>query len=426
LTKPIGPIRLSADWVIPIDRSPMSDAAILIDAEGRIAELGPSGNVPSPPGAQTAHFPGAALLPGLVNAHTHLELTGLAGKVDDADFTQWIRGVRELKASLTPDWFATAARQGVRESFAAGITYVLDTGDSGAVFAALAELGGAGTVYQEVFGPHPDQVAASIAELTDKAAAARSKATHRLNVGISPHAPYTVSAPLYRAVARLAQTGRYPIAVHLAESAAETDFVVHGKGPFADAWQARGIPPLADQRPNDPAARRSPVAWLDAQGILTPQTLVIHAVQVDALDLAILAERSVGIAICPLSNRRHGHGDPPLKAMRQAGIKVAVGTDSVLSVGKLDLFAEMRAARALAGLSARRALALGTAEAARLASPAADFGSLTKGLWGDVVAVALPGTPDQDPEERVLLAGPDQILATYATGRLVYRQGHPT
>ncbi|MFN0178699.1 MAG: amidohydrolase family protein [Gemmatimonadales bacterium] len=426
MTKPAGPIRLSADWVIPIDRSPMFDAAILIDAEGRIAELGPAGNVPSPPGGQTAHFAGAALLPGLVNAHTHLELTGLAGKVDDADFTRWIRGVRELKADLTADWFATAARQGVRDCFAAGITYVLDTGDSGAVFGALIELGGAGTVYQEVFGPHPDQVATSLAELTEKAATARSKAPRRVNVGISPHAPYTVSAPLYRAVARLAQVGRYPIAVHLAESPAETAFVVHGQGPFADAWQARGIPPLADQRPNDPAARRSPVAWLDAQGILTPQTLVIHAVQVDAQDVAILAERNVGVAICPLSNRRHGHGDPPLKAMRQAGIKVGVGTDSVLSVGKLDLFAEMRAARTMAGLSARRALALGTAEAARLASPAADFGSLTKGLWGDVVAVALPGTPDQDPEERVLMAGPDQILATYASGRLVYRQGHPT
>lgn len=425
MIQPVVPVRLSADWVLPIDRPPIRDAAVLIGADGRIAAVGPVASVPLPSGGREERFIGAALMPGLVNAHTHLELTGLATRVEPTDFPGWIRSVRELKAGLGPEWFAAAARQGVKDAFAAGITYLLDTGDSGAVFGALTELGGAGVVYQEVFGPHPAQADASRADLARRAEAARRSVGARVVVGVSPHAPYTVSGPLYRSVARLAEEHQYPIAVHLAESLAETAFVTRGEGPFADAWSARGIPPLAEQCPNDPTARRSPVAWLDAHGVLTKDTLVIHAVQLDAADLGILAARGVGLAHCPCSNQKHGHGDAPLAAILQAAIRVGVGTDSVVSVGRLDVFGEMRAARALGRLSAAQALSLGTRDGARLVAAAPDFGTITGGHWADLVAISLPDGQGVPPDEQILAAGPEQVLATYASGRLVYRSGHP-
>ena len=105
---------------------------MLIGSDGRIEAAGPASQVPAPPGVPELSFGGAALMPGLVNAHTHLELTGLAGQVDEADFAAWIRRVRQVKSALTPEWFKAAARQGVRDGFAAGITTFLDTGDSGA------------------------------------------------------------------------------------------------------------------------------------------------------------------------------------------------------------------------------------------------------------------------------------------------------
>lgn len=427
MTQARRPIRLTADWVLPIAAPPIRDGAILIGPDGRIEAVGPGPAVPAPPDAWHHPYPNAAVLPGLVNAHTHLELTGLAGRVDQAEFSHWIRAVRELKAGLEPEWFVAAARRGVREAFAAGITFVYDTGDSGAIFAALTAEGGAGVGYQEAFGPHPDQVTQSMAALAEQIARAQGAAGPRVVVGVSPHAPYTVSAALYRAVAEWANARGLPMAVHLAESAAESAFVTEGGGPFGSAWRARAIPPLALQWP-EPAARRSPVAWLDAHGVLGPTTLAIHTVQLDQADIDLLATRQVPIAHCPVSNRRHRHGDAPLAALRRSGLRVGVGTDSVISVDRLDLFAEMRAARHLAGLTAREALSMGTHDAARLLSSAPDFGTLEAGFWADLAVVDLgpPPPPRPDPEEGVLAAAPDRVVATYATGRVVYRAGPVT
>ncbi len=420
----VPPTRVTADWLVTLDGPPVAGAAILLDAQGRIAALGPAATVPSPPGAVTVALPGAALIPGLVNAHTHLELTGLDGQVEEADFTRWIRGVRELKAGLSPDWFRAAARQGVRDAFAAGITMVLDTGDSGAVLPALAELGGAGVVYQEVFGPDPAQCEASMAGLDAALDRLRPYCSDRVRLGVSPHAPYTVSGPLYRAVAELAVRAGLPIAVHLAESEAESRFVSEDQGPFAEAWRARGIPPLAQhgRPPAEAAARRSPVAWLDAHGVLGPATLCIHTVQLDQADRAVLAARGVGIAHCPVSNRRHGHGDSDSAALVASGLTVGVGTDSVVSVGPLDMFAELRAARLLLGTSARETLRHGTLAGAALAGMAADRGALTVGRFGDIAAIRLPEVGDPDlVEELILGAEAKSVVATFASGLMVHR-----
>src|SRR5207247_77508 len=145
---------------------PNQDGAVLVDVGGRIAAIGPNSQVPTPPEVEALEFPAAVLVPGLVNCHTHLELTHLAGRNAERDFVQWIRAIRTLKDATPPAEFSRAAEQGVRDCWAAGVTCVADTGSSGSPLEALARLGARGIYYQEVFGPDPAQCAASAAELT--------------------------------------------------------------------------------------------------------------------------------------------------------------------------------------------------------------------------------------------------------------------
>jgi 5-methylthioadenosine/S-adenosylhomocysteine deaminase len=395
---------------------PIPGGALLLDEGGRVAAIGPDAAVPAPPGVARSDFPNAAILPGLVNAHTHLELTGFAGLADDADFAAWIRRIRALKAERGADAFLAAAREGLAQCHAAGVTTVADTGDSGAVIQALAEAGGSGIAYHEVFGPHPDQWRESLAGLQQRVGELRRFVSDRVRLGVSPHAPYTVSAELYVAVARYAGREGLPMAVHLAESEAESAFLHDASGAFAEAWSARGIP-------LPPLPGRSPVAWLESHGVLGERTLAIHVVRAGQGDVARLARSRTAVAHCPLSNRRHGHGAAPLASFLAAGLRVGVGTDSVASVGVLDLLAEARAARALAGLDAEAALALATREAARAIGLEKEVGTLAVGRWGDVAAVAIPDAATADAAmEAALASRPGDVAETLLGGRTVHRR----
>lgn len=406
---------------------PIRDGAVLIGADGRIVAVGPDAAVPRPEGVPETSLERAALVPGLVNTHTHLELTGFDGQVDDDAFADWIIRLRSLKAARTPEQFLDAARAGVRDCWAAGVTTVADTGDTGAAIRALHELGGSGICYQEVFGPHPDQRDVGMAFLRQRVTELRPLTTPRLRLGVSPHAPYSVSGPLYAAVAAFAAAEELPIAVHLGESQAETDLVTRGEGPFAELWKRREIPAPSQhptERP-DATRTRSPVAWLDHHGVLGPRTLAIHVIQVDAADIALLSHRGVAVAHCPLSNRRHEHGDAPLAALLQAGVLVGVGTDSVASIPRLDLMAETRAARILGALDAESALALCTRDAAAALGMQGEVGQLVRGAWGDVAAMALRDDAPSDLYEAVLAAGVGDTLVTWLAGREVYRRSGP-
>ncbi len=409
--------RLAARWLLPIEGPPVEHGALLIGADGRIAAVGPEASVPRPPDVETESFGDAVLLPGLINTHTHLELSGLAEGAPGSDFPAWVRRLRRRKAERTPVEFLGAAMQGLAGCWAAGVTTVGDTGDSGAVIQALAEAGGSGIAYLEVFGPHPAQWKESLAGLQRQVDAAGKFAGERVMIGVSPHAPYTVSGRLYAATAAWAGDETLPVAVHLAESSAETELLAQGKGGFAEAWQERGIPlpaPLG----------RTPVEWLDCHGVLGDRTLCIHLVQIAPGDIGVLARADASVAHCPLSNRAHGHGVAPIGAFLGAGLRVGVGTDSVVSVGTLDLLAETRAAAALADLDADRALELCTLSGARALGLDQTVGSLRAGKWGDCAVVQPPeATAALAPAARVLASGPRNVVATFVGGKAVHRVG---
>ena len=349
-----------------------------------IAAIGPDAMVPRPPDVEEARFADAVVLPGLVNAHTHLELTGLDRQVPESDFPSWIRHLIALKAGRSAADFLAAARQGLQDCWGSGVTTVADTGDSGAVIEALSEAGGSGIAYHEVFGPHPAQAPEALAAAAARCEQLRRFETGRVRLGISPHAPYSVSGDLYRLVGEFARERDLPLAVHLAESEDESLLLEQARGGFAEAWAGRGIPP-----PALPGC--SPVAWLERHGVLSARTLCIHLVRADQADIARVARAGAAVAHCPRSNARHGHGIAPLAAMLGAGLRVGVGTDSVASVAPLDLLAEARAARSIAGLSTEAALRLVTAGAARALGLEGEIGTLVPGQWGDLAVVPAAG-----------------------------------
>jgi cytosine/adenosine deaminase-related metal-dependent hydrolase len=225
--------RLAARWLIPIEGDVIERGAVLIGGDGRIQAVGSDESVPRPVGVPAETLQRAAILPGFINTHTHLELTGFEGQVKERDFAEWIRQLRQLKTTRTPAEFVDAARRGLADCYAAGITTVADTGDSGAAMTVLAEADASGVAYQEVFGPHPDQAEESFSGLKVRVRQQRGLETERLRVGVSPHAPYTVSGSLFRLVGNYARSQQLPIAVHVSESPAETQFLSVGSGPFA-------------------------------------------------------------------------------------------------------------------------------------------------------------------------------------------------
>ena len=338
-------------------------------------------------------------MPGLVNCHTHLELTQLGGgaKHEEPEFHKWIWHVRTLKEATSAEAFYEAAVAGVRDCWARGVTCIAETGSTGAVMRALHDLGARGIVYHETFGPDPSQCAASLRDLEAAVLQLRRLATSQLLIGVSPHAPYSVSAPLYQATAALARREGLPIAVHIAESRAETDFVRNGAGPFAALFGKRSIPVEANHC--------SPVAYLERLGVLGRDTLCIHCVQVSEADVELLRSTGAAVAHCPLSNDAHGHGRAPFALLREAGVPVGLGTDSIVSVGELDLWAEAHAA----GLSAEDALRALTIEGARALGWESEIGSLEVGKAGDVIVQA------------VRPSGRPTVLLTVVSGNIVHQ-----
>ena len=392
-------LRIRAGRVHPVTAPSIEDGAVLVDGAGRIAAVGPHRHVPTPPGVEALEFPDAELVPGLVNCHTHLELTHLAGRNAEPAFSRWLLRIRALKDASSPDEFRAAAERGLRDCWARGVTCVADTGSTGAVFEALVRLGGRGIAYHEVFGPDPSRAGAYFADFEAQVARLRQQATGNAFavLGVSPHAPYSVSEPLYRLVGDMARREGLPVAVHIAESREETAFVRDGTGPFAAGLRARGI---------EVRARRiSPVQYLVELGVLEPGTgrLCIHCVQVDDKDVLLLKSVGAGLAHCPRSNAAHGHGRAPYALFRDGGLRVGFGTDSAVSVPELDLWAEAEAA----GLATDQALRALTIDGARALGWDSEIGSLEVGKAADlaVFSPSLPVAPRPSPSALLTVIG---------------------
>lgn len=394
--------RLTARWVFPVSADPIPDGALLIGGNGRIAAVGPDRAVPAPPGARRIDLGDAVLLPGLVNAHAHPELTVMRGLLEDLPFHEWIRELVRARrgACLSAEDLAASALWGCLEALRAGITTIGATEDSSASLDALIALGMRGVAYRETFGPSPDQAETAIADLRAALDAMRMRETDLVRAGISPHAPYTVSDALYTLVADLSRAEALPVATHAAESRAELELIAAGAGPFAERLRGRGIA--------TPVRARSTIALLDRTGVLNERPLLIHCVHVSNDDIERIADAGAPVVHCPIANARLGHGTARVVEMKEAGIDIALGTDSVASNNRVDLLEECRLAQVLqrarlespVALPAATLLRMATLDGARALGLDARIGSLEPGKDADLCAVALdsPSTrPLNDP-----------------------------
>lgn len=416
-----------AKWVVPVAGEPIANGGVLVRHE-RIEAVGPADEIGGAlPPYEVRDLGEAALLPGFVNAHSHLELTVMRGLLEEADFRTWIGRLTEIKLTkMSASDLLDSARLGALEAVRSGVTCTGDTCDSGFAVDALVEAGIRGVVFQEVFGPDHAQAADSMRRLEERLLelAERTVDANRVAIGISPHAPYTVSAELFRRVTRLALERGYPVAIHAAESAAEERFVRDGEGPFAERLIERGIswtPP-----------RASTIGYLDGLGVLDCRPLLIHAVRATDSDVEAVVRTGSRIAHCPKSNAKFGHGIAPVVRFRERGAIVGLGTDSVASNNVMDMLDEARAgvllARAVerdaAALPARTALELATIDAARALGLDEKIGSLVPGKHADLCAISLEGlhvAPVYDVEASLVFsASARDVVLTVANGRVVF------
>jgi cytosine/adenosine deaminase-related metal-dependent hydrolase len=410
-------IRYRARWVVPIASPPIADGVVAVGGD-RIEYVGSAAGGPA---GDEKDLGDVVLMPGLVNAHCHLELTAMRGFLEDLDFQRWIlRLTFSRRAVLDNDALLDSARYGLEEGVRAGVTTYADTCASGVVIRAMREAGVRGIMYQEVFGPDPAQCETSIAALRKAVAGLLYLETPLVRVGVSPHAPYTVSDDLFRATAELAREQRLPLAVHIAESELERQLVVDAAGSFADGLRRRGIAV-------EPRAGSS-IQLLARLRLLDVMPLLIHCVRVDARDIATIADSGSTVAHCPASNAKLGHGAAPLDALLAAGIAVGLGSDSMASNNRMDMLAEARLAllaqRSRIGSfespSATDVLELATIGGAKAVGVDHLVGTLEEGKQADLAAFAIdPLLPVQDPVAAAVFS------LTGARARFVMVAGRP-
>lgn len=414
----------AAPWVLPIAAPPIADGAVAVDA-GRIVWVGERRLAPAGAGVEHVELGDAVLLPGLVNTHTHLELTVMRGFLEELGFREWIHLLTAARRDVFTDALAFAsARAGIAEGVLAGITTFADTCASDQVARAMEEAGVRGIVYQEVFGPDPAQSADALRGLQDRVERLRAGESDRVRIGVSPHAPYSVSDPLLAATADYARVEALPIAVHIAESRDEYALVTAGTGEFAYALRGRGI--AVEPRGT------SPVELLERTGVLAAAPLLIHCVQVSQDDVERMATHDCAVAHCPASNAKLRHGIAPLGAFLAAGVRVGLGSDSVASNNRMDLLEEGRLASLLQRahdaddpvLDAPRILRLATLDGARALGLDREIGSLEVGKQGDLTAFSLGGmTPVYTPEDALVWGGNRRCVLTVVAGRVLVRDG---
>jgi cytosine/adenosine deaminase-related metal-dependent hydrolase len=426
-----------ARWVLPISTAILNDGAIAI-ANRRILAVGPAAEISRRfPGARITDFGRAAILPGFVNAHSHLELTIMRGFLEreEHDFFTWLRKLTLTRLAMSAEDLFVSVTCGAVEAIRAGVTCVGDASSFGATaMKALRQLGLRGVVYQESFGPDPNGAKENVQRLSDQIAELRGNENELVRAGVSPHSVYTVSPLHLELISRLARDEKLPLMMHAAESNAEELFMREGLGPFAEGFKSRGIswkPPGV-----------STVQHLNRHGVLETKPLLAHCIRVDDADVETIKETCAGIAHCPKSNAKLGHGRAPFSKFIAAGARVGLGSDSVASNNTCDILEEARFATLLARLApadttesfrvgpppdSQSVLLAATLGGARALGLEDQVGSLALGKQADLVVVGLDGPhqrPVCDPADALVFSSSGRdVLLTVVAGEVIYRDG---
>lgn len=385
--------------MLPVAGPPVRDGAVAA-RDGMIVSCGPAADVCAAHADLPVRTLGdVVLLPGLVDAHCHLEWSLMEGLLPSTGFGRWLAAFLPLRARMTADDHGVAARLGALRALSAGTTTLADSGPTGAGAEAMSATGLAGIVHLEAFGRESGRAARGAARASaERVLELDAHAGPRVTVGLSPHAPYTVGPDFWRALGEDPVLSERPWATHLAESPDESRLLSHGKGPLADLFRTLGWEPG-----RWPGTDAGPVSRVHRAGGLRDGLVAAHCVRLSPDEPGLLAAAGVAVAHCPESNARLRCGRAPVEALVAAGVTVGIGTDSPASAGAYDVRAEVRAAAReaeAAGVAAPDAATLvgmATIEGARVLGREREVGSLEPGKRCDLVAVTLPGDLEDDP-----------------------------
>jgi cytosine/adenosine deaminase-related metal-dependent hydrolase len=372
---------LRARWVVPVDRAAIANGYVIV-ADGRIAEIG---------AATSYHgivedIGEVILAPGLVNAHAHLEFSDLRAPLGErgTGVPDWIRRVIAERKRANHD-AAAAIAAGIAESAAAGVTTIGEICTAPAEAYVTMTRSPAMVAFQEAIGFSTQRVDSVLANVERRLLAAQSPA------GLSPHAPYSVHPTLLDRIIGLATARGVPVAMHLAESLDELRLMANGDGMFRvlleerSMWDPVAIPP--NSRTLDYLRRLAQA----------PRALVIHGNYLDADEIEFMGQRrdSMSVVYCPRTHDYFAHPPYPLAAMRKAGVRVALGTDSRASNPDLDLLRDVRfAAARFPRIAPNDLLRMATIDAAEALGLGEMVGSLTLGKRADMVALSYPAGVD--------------------------------
>lgn len=423
---------LSAEYVLPISSAPIENGAVVIEndkilAVGKFAEI----KVQFPE-AEIDEYGEAAILPGFVNAHSHLEITAMRGYLDSVehDFAAWLLKLTKTRAEiLTDSDIKTAAIFGALEGARAGVTCFGDIGRFGvAGFEALKQNGLRGVLFQETeFSPDNKTAESDFEKLKEKFLQLKETETDLVKVGLSPHSPYTVSRRLFEKIAEYAVTENIKISTHAAESDIESVLLEKGTGFFIGVYKKFGVEweiPFC-----------SPIEYLNKIGFLKTKPLLAHCVKVSDADINLIKNSNSSIAHCPKSNAKFGHGIAPLEKFLDAQINTGFGSDSVASNNTCDILEEARfailPARNLTTkkrfIEPEEALRIATLGGAKSLGFDTEIGTLEEGKQADIIAISLENIaqmPIHDIHSALIFASNSRdVKMTMVAGREIYRDG---
>jgi aminodeoxyfutalosine deaminase len=393
----------AASWVITglPGEPPLRDGAVVLDPALRVLAVGPSAALRAAYPQASWSQESAILLPGLVNAHVHLELSKLRGETrSGGGFGPWVSSMMARRDALLPEQDAEAIELGVSELLRAGTAAIGEVSNTLASVEPLATAPLLGRVFHEVFGMGRQAASAML----DRARASRAAIASwpgRLGYALAPHTLYSLHPEVVRELVLAAREGGLRTSLHLAEHAAERAFLRDGSGPFADFLRGRNVP-FDDFAPPG----LSPVTYADQLGVLGPSVLAIHLCATERAELVRVRETDTAVVLCPRSNLFIELKLPPLYDVLAAGLTPGLGTDSLASNTTLDVLAEAAALHdRFPQVEPGSLVSMATWYGAVVLGLSHRIGALREGLSPGLIAFDL-ARPVEDPLRYILRAPP--------------------
>lgn len=408
----------AASWLLDPATEQISGGAIAV-RDGVIIARGTRDDMLRSLSAELVEYPGAAILPGFVNAHTHLELTHFPAwreqhgmEYSPRTFVDWIIQMVKINRGVTPEHARLSLHEGIRKCLQSGTTSVGDILTRYDLQTEYRQQAIGGRLYFEILGHDPARLNARLAEALHTIDTLHDTA---ITPALSPHAPYTIAEQFLGNIRTTATSHHLPLAIHISESAAETDFIYNSSGPIAELM----YPYVGWQEHLTPPRHCSSTDLFDRHALLTPSTLAVHCVHLTLADARLLKERGVSICLCPRSNQRLDVGVAPVALFKKLGIPLALGTDSLASNDSLSLWDEIRFAHNQFAdiLTPAELLTMATSGGAAALAIADRAGSLVIGNRADFQIVELKGATEQNLAQRLVEQGTSAQV--YLAGELL-------